>query len=192
MQILDMSGKSCPVPVIETKKMLKDAAPGSEWQVLVDNDVARQNLQRMAAKLGCSFAFEAQEGGRFLIRLKTPETSLVAESTEGLVVAVGKAKMGEGDEQLGGMLMKSFLYSLTELDQPPESLLFYNGGVHLTTEGAATLDDLHKLEEKGTMIASCGACLDFYGLKEKLAVGSVTNMYAIASSMASAAHLINL
>jgi selenium metabolism protein YedF len=88
--------------------------------------------------------------------------------------------------------MKGFIYSLTELDTPPETVLFFNSGVKLTTEGSNAIADLKKLETKGTVIASCGTCLDFYQLKEKLAVGSVTNMYAIVAAMSGAGRLINL
>ncbi len=192
MDALNMLGKTCPVPVIEAKKALAQAAPGSQVQVLVDNDVARQNLSRLAAKLGCAFQYEAKEAGQILATFTLPAGPLAQKAAEGAVVAISGATMGRGDEKLGGMLMKSFVYSLTELDPPPETVLFFNGGVQLACEGAATLDDLRALEEKGVQLAACGACLDFYGLKEKLAVGHVTNMYAIASSMAAAAHLINL
>jgi selenium metabolism protein YedF len=110
----------------------------------------------------------------------------------GLVVAVGKNTMGTGNDELGAVLIKGFIYALTELDSPPETLLFFNSGVRLSTEGSNVIGDLKTLESKGTIIASCGTCLDFYQLKDKLAVGSVTNMYAIASAMGDAAKLINL
>jgi selenium metabolism protein YedF len=100
--------------------------------------------------------------------------------------------MGSGNEVLGAILMKAFIYSLTELDSPPETILFFNSGVRLTTEGSTVLKDLKTLEDKGAVISSCGTCLDFYRLKEKLAIGNVTNMYAIAAAMGSAARLINL
>ncbi len=191
MEILNMAGKTCPVPVIETKKALAAAAPGSQLQVLVDNDIARQNLSRLAAKLGCGFQHEEKEGD-ILVTFSLPQSQVQVAEAEGAVVAIGAATMGRGDDKLGAMLMKSFVYSLTELDVPPEAVLFFNGGVHLACEGAATLEDLRVLAEKGVQVAACGACLDFYGLKDKLAVGHVTNMYAIASSMAGAARLINL
>jgi selenium metabolism protein YedF len=100
--------------------------------------------------------------------------------------------MGSGNDDLGAILIKGFIYSLTELDKPPEAVLFFNSGVRLTTEGSTALEDLKKLEEKGTVISSCGTCLDFYKVKEKLAVGGVTNMYAIVEAMKEAGRLINL
>ncbi len=187
-----MVGKACPIPVIEAKKALMEKTPGEEVRVLVDNTAASENLRRLAAKLQCGYRCEEQPGGRYLIVLTAGEGQKAAGAEEGVVVAIGRERMGVGDDTLGGMLMKSFVYSLTELDSPPEAVLLYNGGVHLAVEGAATLGDLQALAAKGTLIGACGACLDFYKLKENLAVGEVTNMYAIAGAMAAAGHLINL
>ena len=91
--------------------------------------------------------------------------------------------MGQGSEELGRQLMKGFLYALTELDELPETILFYNGGAKLTTEGSDSLEDLKLLETQGVEILTCGTCLNHYGIGEKLAVGAVTNMYVIAEKM---------
>lgn len=109
-----------------------------------------------------------------------------------VVVAVGSAEMGNGDPRLGGILMKSFLYSLTQLDELPQTVLFFNGGVRMTTEGSESIKDLKALESQGVEILSCGTCLDFYGLKDKLLVGSVTNMYVIAQTMADAGNVVKI
>ena len=191
MAILNMIGKPCPIPVIEAKRALKEAKPGEVVELVVDNDIARQNLQKMAEGLGSGFGFEEGEDGNIKIQI-TPGVLVEKADGQGLVVTIGQNQMGHGSEELGKILIKSFIFSLTELDTPPEKVLFFNSGVHLTVEGANTLDDLRVLEEKGTQINSCGACLNFYNMTEKLAVGSVTNMYSIASSMAEANRLINL
>ncbi len=193
MTVINMVGQPCPLPVIEAKKALRTAGAGESVSILVDNDLARQNLQKMAEGLGCQFAYETTAEGHILVTA-TPGAvcrPLAAETPE-LVVAIGRETMGSGDDDLGRTLMKSFIYALTELDTPPVHLLFFNGGVRLTTEGAATVDDLAALAAKGTAVSSCGACLNFYGLTEKLKVGSVTNMYAIVSAMGQAQKLINL
>ncbi|GHT52266.1 sulfurtransferase-like selenium metabolism protein YedF [Spirochaetia bacterium] len=192
MDIIDVTGKPCPIPVIEAKKALRAVGAGSVIQLLVDNDIARQNLEKMARNSGCGFSHEAKEDGNILITLTAPLTPQKAEAQGGLVVAIGQNTMGSGSEDLGAILMKAFIYSLTELDSPPDTILFFNSGVRLTTEGSTVLKDLKTLEEKGAVISSCGTCLDFYQLKEKLAIGNVTNMYAIATAMGSAARLINL
>ena len=109
-----------------------------------------------------------------------------------VVVTISADTMGNGAEELGKILIKSFIYSLTELPKPPKSVLFFNGGALLTTEGANTIDDLKTLESKGTEILTCGTCINYYGLQDKLTVGAVTNMYEISTRMASADNVINI
>ena len=192
MSILDMTGRPCPLPVIEAKKALKAAPPGETVSILVDNDAARQNLQRMAEKLGHEFSHESH-GGAILVKMKiTGLGRSFEDGGSGPVVAIGRDCLGGSDEELGQRLMKSFIFSLTELEPHPEYILFFNGGVRLTTEGAATVDDLAALAAKGCHIGTCGACLNYFQLTEKLAVGQVTNMFAIVSAMAQARHLINI
>ncbi len=99
--------------------------------------------------------------------------------------------MGAGDPELGEILLKSYIYSLTELDTPPEHLLFFNSGAFLTNQVSTVLKDLQVLVEKGTQISTCGACLDFYQIKETLAIGEITNMYGITEVMAQAKKVIN-
>ena len=193
MKFLDMTGKPCPIPVIEAKKAIRAAVPGDVLSVLVDNDIARQNLQKMAKGLGHECKHEIRDDGNIQVDVKVSDgCRIINGDVSGLVVAVGRDCMGGASEDLGKSLMKSFIFSLTELDTPPEHVLFYNGGVLLATEGAATLDDLAVLAEKGSQISSCGACLNYFKLTDKLALGQVTNMYAIVSTMAQADRLINL
>lgn len=188
--VLDMRGKPCPIPVIETKKLLRAASAGDVVRVLVDNDAARQNLQKMAQGMGFEFA-HTDESGNFLVNITVTDGN-ACQVQNGCVVAIGRGVMGGGDDTLGAMLMKSFIHSLTELDVPPKSVFLFNGGVHFAVQGSAVIEDLRALHDKGTMIQCCGACLDYYNMKDGLAVGEVTNMYAIASAMAAATNLINL
>ena len=201
METINAVGKPCPIPVIEAKKALRTCAAGEQVQILVDNDISRQNLAKMAAGMGFPCSHEPQADGNILVSI-TVEPAAAAKPAGAepsgaagggaFVAAIGRNVMGGGNDELGAVLIKAFIYSLTELDRPPEILLFFNSGDHLTTEGSNVLGDLKTLEAKGTVISSCGTCLDFYRLKEKLAVGNVTNMYAIASAMAEAGRLINL
>ena len=98
--------------------------------------------------------------------------------------------MGIGNDELGKVLIKGFIFAVTQLDTLPKTMLFYNGGATLTAEGSDSLEDLRSLEAQGVEIMTCGTCLDYYGLKEKLAVGSVTNMYSIVETMANAGKII--
>jgi selenium metabolism protein YedF len=199
METINVLGKPCPIPVIEAKKTLRKTAAGEKVRVLVDNDISRQNLEKMANGLGCPCSFEKQEDGTILVTIVNSPAPLPGSpaaagspANNSLVVAVGQNTMGRGNDELGAILIKAFIYSLTELDTPPETLLFFNSGVKLTTNGSNVIADLKTLESKGTIISSCGTCLDFYKLKEKLVIGNVTNMYAIASAMGEAGKLINI
>jgi selenium metabolism protein YedF len=87
--------------------------------------------------------------------------------------------------------MKSFLYALTQVENIKQ-MIFMNSGVFLTTEGSDVLESLKTMEESGVEILSCGTCLDYYGLKDKLAVGEVTNMYTAVELLTSAAKAVTL
>ena len=100
-----------------------------------------------------------------------------------MLVVLSANVMGGGEEKLGKSLMKAFVFALTKQDQLPETILCYNTGAYLTCEGADTLEDLKSMEAEGVTVLTCGTCLDFYGIKDKLAVGSVTNMYDIVERM---------
>ena len=109
-----------------------------------------------------------------------------------LVVIISRDTLGAGAEELGKILIKGFIYSLTELDPPPGFIAFINSGVCLTSEDSNSIDDLKKLEEKGTEILTCGTCSNYYKLQDKLAVGSIGNMSGITERMATARSVINI
>ena len=103
---------------------------------------------------------------------------------------VDGATIGRGDDLLGAVLMKSFLHTLKEIEPRPWRLIFLNAGVKLASEGSDLLTALSELERLGVEILSCGTCLDFFKLKEKLVAGKVTNMYDIVSSLVAATNVI--
>jgi len=193
MTTLDMTGKACPIPVIETKRLLAASAPGTSVEVVVDNPTAVENLAKFAEQRGYTFSRGEQAPGAFRVVLTSGDADTTAPAASGprrTVVAVSSRTMGEGDERLGATLLKGFLYALTEAPAWPEVVLFYNGGAHLTTEGSESLEDLRKLEAGGVEVLTCGTCLNHYGLSEKLAVGGVTNMYTIVETMLAASHVV--
>lgn len=107
-----------------------------------------------------------------------------------MVAVISSNQMGQGDEALGKLLMKGFVYALTQQDVLPETVLLYNSGAFLSCEGSENLEDLKNLEAQGTEILTCGTCLNHYGLGDKLKVGSVTNMYDIVERMTGAKLLV--
>ena len=187
-------GEPCPLPVIKATRVLEGLTGPGALEVLVDNDVAVQNLLRLAAGRHLPAVSQKLGEGRYSVRIQAGEVSLPApeqadppacrpDARGDYVVAVSSAAMGTGDDELGRTLMKGFLYALTQLETLPRAILFYNGGAALTTQGSPSLEDLRTLEAQGVEILTCGTCLSFYGLTERLAVGSVTNMYDIAQRL---------
>ena len=189
-------GEQCPIPVVKTKKVLDSIQGDAEITVLVDNETAVQNLTRMGKHAGAEVLSEKKSDKEFhvVIRVKDfqpasgaqEEISCIPDAKGAFVIAVDTATMGRGNDELGKALMKGFLFAVTQLDTLPKTMLFYNGGATLTTEGSDSLEDLRSLEAQGVKIKTCGTCLNYYGLTEKLQVGEVTNMYDIVETMTKA------
>ena len=118
------------------------------------------------------------------------EAACIPDARDNTVIVISSDRMGEGEEELGKVLIKGYIYALTQLETLPKTILFYNKGAYLTCEGSASLEDLKSLEAQGVEIFTCGTCLNYYGLSEKLQVGSVTNMYVIADTMAKAGKVV--
>lgn len=218
MNKLDERGKQCPLPVIETKKELETLPEGSAVSVLVDNEIAVQNLKKLAAQKGYDFTSEKKGEKEFeavltvtkkslellaQVRSSGKEDSVSAEScstgedsadeknkTNGTVVVISSDSMGEPEKELGKILLKGFLFALAKQEDHPKTILFYNGGAKLSCEGSESLEDLKALADAGTEILTCGTCLQYQNLSEKLKVGGVTNMYEITDRMTHAAKLV--
>ena len=199
-KIIDCKGMACPLPVVNAKKAAEAMNRGDVLTVLVDNEIAVQNLSRFAEHKGFSVSADKRGEKEYAVIMsisgdavesKEEEVACVMDSRrKGMLVVLSGNVMGNGDAKLGTSLMKAFVFTLTKQDQLPDTILCYNSGAYLTCEGADTLEDLKLLESEGVTILTCGTCLDFYGLKEKLAVGGVTNMYDIVERMESAAQII--
>lgn len=197
---IDARGMACPLPVIKTKKALKE---NKEVITIVDNEIATQNLKKLADQLQLNYQVEKKSATHFVTMISQGEIShdkvvmnLKDDSSEllsqkiGYTVVIDTNIMGRGSDELGANLMKAFVYSLLEQDELPETIICYNSGVKLTVEGSDCLEDLLQIKEQGVAIYSCGACLNYYELTEKLAVGEVTNMYRIVEMMQSAVKVV--
>lgn len=207
---IDALGQACPIPIIRTKKALRDH---DAVEILVDTDVSTQNLEKMAKQLNYHFAMKQLAADKFQVNIaksgattKTEAPAAAAtvtaatdattdqphiESSEagqirlsqGYTVVINTNTMGQGDEKLGQTLLKGFIYSLTEQDVLPEYILFYNGGAQLVTNDSDSIEDLQALAAQGVKILTCGVCINYFDLKEKLGVGEITNMFRIVEIM---------
>lgn len=191
MVTIDCRGQQCPQPVIQVRRQLL-AEPRAALQVLVDDAAARDNISKLAASRGCTVTV-TPEGATYLLKLTPGQPTGAEEGTHPIgptVVLVAAEQMGSGDDRLGKILMKNFFFTLAENDTAPDLLLFVNGGAKLTVAGAEVIEALEKLAALGSDIATCGLCLEFFGLKEALAIGRVTNMLEIATALQSAGRVI--
>lgn len=197
---INVIGKACPIPVVETKKILGALVGGDTVEVSVDNFIAVQNLEKMAEQKKLPVTFEKMSDNHYVVTLtqviKSEETTGAQQLShqpvgkEEVVVVLASDKMGDGDEKLGHLLMKGFIYALTEQDTLPQTVLLYNRGAYLSTESSESVADLKFLESQGVEVLTCGTCLNHYGLGEKLSVGTVTNMYVILEKQMQATKIV--
>jgi selenium metabolism protein YedF len=194
MKTIDCRGQQCPQPVISTRQVML-AEPGVALKVLVDDQVCQDNVSRLAKTQG--YSIEAVQGDSSIELTLTPgngpevlrETGSAAGPT---VIFIGSDEMGSGDPKLGQILMKNFIFTLTEADVTPDAIYFVNSGVKLTIGGSDVLEPLEELVKRGVDVASCGLCLEFFDAKDALAVGRISNMLELVNALEKAGNLIRL
>lgn len=201
MKTIDALKKACPMPVIMAKKEIDQGE--TAFIVAVDNKIAVENLKKLASNQGFSIEVEQKEDNFYVSFVKDGAQGVTKQEEEKQVkqgefvkgsysVFVGKDYIGEGDHTLGRSLIQMFFYTLLESEDLPESILFMNAGVKLVVEDEQCIEHLSQLSKKGVAIIVCGTCLNFYGLAEKIQVGTVSNMYDIVSKMQAANKVITL
>lgn len=206
MITLNECGKQCPIPVIETKKQIKKMNEGQQLEVFVDNLIAVQNLEKMAKQLKCKTRAEKKAEAKYQVIITLGENAneevekddtndytceiVAPKGKKNVVVAIDSETMGRGDEALGHILMKGFIYALTEQEELPNTVILYNGGAFLSTRNVDTIKDLKLLEEQGVEIRTCGTCLNHFKIAEELKVGSASNMYEITEYFTNADKII--
>jgi selenium metabolism protein YedF len=204
---IDCTGLRCPEPVLRTKKMIESEC--GPFTVLVDNDSARDNVLRFAKTAGCAVEAEDRQGGWLLSVVPqadasprpstpggeveaAPAVECASQAGTGKVFYITSDEIGKGEPELGRTLMKMFLYAAAESDAPPSALIFLNSGIKLVTENDETAAHVAKLEAAGADVLVCGTCLDYYGLKDELKAGRVSNMYEIQATIVGAGLLVSI
>ena len=199
-RIIDCRGLACPQPVIETKKVI-ESGKEKDILVIVDNTAARENVSRLARTVGCKVSATEKEGFYYLeITIADnkkagagddPEKTAVTGETSENIYFIITNSLGQGSPDLGEVLMKSLMVTLSQ-QAPPAALLLLNTGVHLAIEGSPVLELLQGMAARGTEILVCGTCLNYYKISEKLAVGVVSNMLDINSRLTSPYKVITI
>ena len=195
---IDARGMDCPLPVVHTKKALEDMEEGIVTTI-VTGEVAKENVLKLAKSMGLEVDIKQNSQGDYYIYIskeKQAETVgsevLSPDNKEDFLILITKDKLGGGSDELGAVLMSGYLYALTEVSSYPSSIIFLNGGVKLTVEGSQVLEAIRILESEGVEILSCGTCLNYFELEDKLAVGSASNMFTIAEKLNEACNTITL
>ena len=239
-RLIDARGLACPLPVVNTKKAIGEFKEEGILTVLVDNEIAVQNLKKFAAQKGLAAAGEKKSDTQYQVTIQIPpkpsstsptaapvtpqpdqgqpnqkqpnqaqpdqlnqpqpdqlqpdqpdqETCTPDSRKKGMVAILSANMMGNGDAKLGKALMKAFIFALTKQDTLPETIVCYNSGAYLTCQGSDSLEEFKNLEAEGVTFMTCGTCLDFYGIKDRLAVGTITNMYEIVEIMEQATSIL--
>lgn len=221
MITINAIGDTCPIPVVKTKKAIEKLEKPDTVETLVDNEIAVENLKKMASQMGFAVSDSKINSG-YSVKItvddidkindnkmsatnakatseakansiKTGADDMVScniKNSGEKVVVIKSEFMGDGDNELGKVLIKGFIYALSQQDELPQTMLFYNGGAKITSEGSESIEDLKALEEKGVKIFTCGTCLNYYELTEKLCVGEATNMYEITKKMTEASLIV--
>jgi selenium metabolism protein YedF len=195
LKIVDARKKACPQPVIMAKKAADEGA--EEITVIVDNETAKINVSKFGSQLKYTVTADEKDDDIYILLRKGTESNKRSEvanevQNEKVAYLITSDKLGKGSDELGRLLMKNFMYTLSEKNPYPDFMVFLNSAVKLTTEGSESIDDLMKLKEGGVEIVSCGTCLDFFEIKSKLKVGSVSNMYDIVDKISSSTNIITI
>lgn len=202
MRIVDTKGQLCPAPLIATKRALKETKPGESFMVLTDTQTSFSNVSRFLKDNNIQFTSGETEGVWTLTVAETSGELSKPNAEEycnvdvphfqkgDFVVAISSDKMGDGDADLGTLLMTNFVKAVHDLDILPSKMVFYNRGVFLGKKNTEVIELLKDLERMGVALFLCGTCINHYSLKEEIAVGTISNMFEIAQIMSSAGKVI--
>jgi len=199
-KILDARGWACPKPVIETRKALQS---DKSLTVIVDNKAARENVSRLAFKLGLQAQIEEKNDGTY-VHIEQGTAQAIHETIKedefescelvkgNIVLVITSDTVGRGSDELGGILMRAIMHTLLEVKPQPNTIIFMNNGVKLAVTGSPVVEDLQELADSGIEILVCGTCLNYFGLTDSVAVGEISNAYTIAETMLRAGKVVNL
>lgn len=195
-KIIDARGLACPQPVILTRKAFQENVPIT---TIVDNETSQNNVTKMAEKSGYQVDVEKKDDGIYLSIQKTEKITEISSEvasekvvTGPQVMIISNEFMGQGDDELGHILMRSLMHTLTETSPLPDVIIFYNSGVKLVVEGSPVLEDIQTLKDQDVEILACGTCLGHFEIQEKIKVGEISNMYTIAETILGAGRVINI
>ena len=204
-KVLDVRTLECPKPILETQKALKDPAV-TTLEVIVGNKTSKENLKRFSETGGYQYELMEEVGDiyRFILEVKPSEgeaeqaanpagqeVKLSGEDLERTYLILSE-ELGKGEAELGKILMKGFLYTITQTAPLPKKILLLNSAVKQSTINSETVEHLKSMEEQGVEIFSCGTCLNFYNLADDLKVGQIGNMYDVVEGLNKSKNVVTI
>ncbi len=202
MRTVDTRGQQCPAPLIATKKALKETGTGDSFKILTDNRTTLDNISRFLKDNKTEFTVKEKDNTwTITVTKKEPDlsptkaedycTGEIPHFSQGdFIIAFTSDKMGEGDEELGRLLISNFIKAIKDLDVLPANMVFYNNGVKLGSVDSPVIEHLKEIEKMGVGMLLCATCAKYYSLEEKIKIGTLSNMYDIAKVMASAGNIV--
>ena len=195
MRIIDAQNQICPKPLIMAKKALKSSTENDVFQLLIDNETSKENVERFLSENKVSFK-TTQEGILYTLTISSGGDELLNEDVEefcpitnthinktGDLIIINKDQIGHGPKELSQKLVEGFFSTIEDSGSTPFGIVFYNSGVHLTMKDSPVLNNLINIEKNGTKILVCGTCVDHYELKSSVGIGTISNMYDILGMM---------
>jgi selenium metabolism protein YedF len=202
MRIVDTKGQQCPAPLIATKRALKETNTGESFKVLTDNKTAFENISRFLRDNKTDFSAEEKAGIWTLTITKSISGGSLTNGEEycitpiphftkgDFIIAFTSDKMGEGNEELGRLLISNFIKALKDLEVLPRKIVFYNNAVKLGASDSPVIEHLKEIENMGVVLLLCATCVKFYSLEDKITVGTLSNMFEIAQAMTLASNVV--
>lgn len=194
---IDTKGKQCPAPIIMTKKGIKSAQEGEKIEVILDNATSCLNLSNFLTEMKIEFTTENAvnetiitfyKGEGIVVKNDAGDevcsVSDNATDVSNYAIVIKSETMGEGDEELGTLLMRAFVSTVCESELSlPRYVVLYNSGVKLAVAGSDITVRLSELEQKGVEIIVCGTCADYYNLKDQISQHYIGNMFKIVEAL---------
>jgi selenium metabolism protein YedF len=181
------------------KEALQTLEEGNRLAVVTDSDTSLKNMVTYLQDNGVEPEVTTK-GKKHTIVTDRPASSLEESNpaaycqtdppADDYVVCIKSELMGEGDPELGRLLMETFVENLKLQEKLPTHVVLYNSGVKLATRQSPLCSSLTELEELGTRIMLCGTCIDHYDIQYDIAVGMISNMVVITETLATAGHVI--
>ena len=205
MKIVDARGKLCPQPLMMTRKAVMESSKNEEIEIVMDNETACSNVETYLTESNVKYSVSSNNEEQHIsfvvdgeekidankeIVCPIPEKKIKNNIREGYVVAIKSEYMGEGDVELGELLLRAYINTLSENDFLPQTIILYNNGVKIALSDRDTSRSLEEMEKKGVELILCGTCIDFYKLKPEIKIGKISNMFVIADKLSKAINIV--